>query len=613
MTFLPTSIAAGLLLAAIPVLQDHDLPAPTATAVLAATDASRTTAYKVKQAVEAALSGLLRPPGRPPKPPLEVDTDTRLLLATKVRDFLFAHPGCVSGGPQRRQYGTRFHLFVLELCEDTELPVEVVAEAAGVPLATLKDWLRGERPQVEPVNLATAAGLSEGRIQTVLDAWERWDDRGFKAFCAHAQFDLRIPFSRKTIDDLLHSHGVRIPKKRRRPPDASAGHRAFETFFPNAQLVGDGTELVVQLLGQRISVNLELLVDADTAAFTGASIRPNEDAAAVTEAFDDSVSTTGEPPIALLLDNKPSNHGEALDAALGDTLRIRSRPFVPTDKPQAEGAFGLFKREAPPLELRGTTVEQLAAEIACLVFITWARAANHRPRLDRDGKSRAELFRGAQPTEEDRAKARTALQERQRKQEHARQTRARRQDPVARAILDRAFARLGLDDPESHLRIAIASWPLDAIVEGLAVFEGKKKAGTLPDGVDARYLRGIVKNLAEEREGWEIAEALLRERLLARDAMLEHLGRQRDLLEEDADDPEDLVKGYAAKAIQATRGIDRTFWLLAAADVISDEPAEEHRRLLRLAARRIGASYATPSKERQAAVRLLFAKVVLID
>ena len=102
------------------------------------------------------------------------------------------------------------------------------------------------------------------------------------------------------------------------------------------------------------------------------------------------------------------------------------------------------------------------------------------------------------------------------------------------------------------------------------MFEGKKKAGTLPDGVDARYLRGIVKNLAEEREGWEIAEALLRERLLARDAMLEHLGRQRDLLEEDADDPEDLVKGYAAKAIQAKRGIDRTFWLLAAADVIRD-------------------------------------------
>ncbi len=605
-------LAAGLLLAAIPMLLHHELAAPTATAVLAATGASRTTAYKVKRALEGALPGLLKPPGRPKKVAPAVDATTRLQLAHKVRDFLFNHPGCVSAGPQRKEYSQRFHLFVLELCEHTTLPYEVVAEEAGVPLGTLKDWMCGERPQVQPSNLTSACGPSASRIQTVLDAWPRWDG-DFKDFVAHVQFDLRVPFSRKTINDLLYSHGLRTPKKRRRDLDSSASRGAFETFFANAQLVGDGTELVVQLLGQRVTVNLELLVDADTGAFTGASIRPTEDAAAVTEAFADAVSTTGQPPIAVLLDNKPSNHGEAVDDALGDTLRIRSRPFVPTDKPQVEGAFGLFKREAPPLNLDANTVQQLAEQIARLVVTTWARAANHRPRLDRDGKSRVDLFRDSAPTDEDKAKAREALRERQRKQERARQTRARRQDPVTREILDKAFSRLGLDDPESHLRIAIASWPLAAIVEGIAVFEGKKKAGTLPDGVDARYLRGIVKNLAEEREGWEIAEALLRERLAAHDTMLEHLGRQQDVLEENANDTEGLVKSYVANAIMAKRGIDRTFWLLAAADLILEEPAQDHRRLLRLAARRIGASYATPSKERQAAVRLLFAKVVSID
>ena len=244
---------------------------------------------------------------------------------------------------------------------------------------------------------------------------------------------------------------------------------------------------------------------------------------------------------------------------------------------------------------------------------TWLRAANHRPRLDRDGKSRVDLFREAEPTEEDKARAREALRERQRREEQARETRARRQDPVVRSVLDEAFERLGLEDPESRLRLSLASWPLDAIVEGVAIFEGKKRAKTLPDGVDGRYLRGIVKNVAEEREGWEIATVLLRERLAARDKMLEHLGLRRDLIVEEVDDYEGLVKRYVANAMDSRRGIDRTFWLLATADVIRDEIPSEHRNLLRLAARRIHATYAVPHAERLAATRLLFAKVVPID
>ncbi len=59
------------------------------------------------------------------------------------------------------------------------------------------------------------------------------------------------------------------------------------------------------------------------------------------------------------------------------------------------------------------------------------------------------------------------------------------------ARLDKAFARLGLGDPESHLRIAIASWPLAAVVEGIAVFEGKKKAGTLPEDEPTADPKGV--------------------------------------------------------------------------------------------------------------------------
>jgi len=616
MPVLPPVLAAGLLLAAIPVLDDHALPAPAASAVLEVTGASRTTAYKVKADLLAALPGLLRPPGRPPTPTPEAPPDLTPLLHA-VRDFLFDHPGAVGGTAARRRYSDGFRLFVLDLWEaHRELGPEPLADAVGVPLPTLKDWLRGERPEAEPPdNLAAVAEPAPARIQAVLDAWERWTDkkRGFHAFCEHIWFHLRIPFGRQHIKDILHAHGVRIPNRRGRPPDASANRGGFLTFYPGAQWVGDGAELVVVVNGERFTVNLELLVDADSGAFTGASIRPTEDAAAVIDAFNDGVQTTGAPPLALLLDNKPSNHGEEVDEALGDTLRIRSRPFVPTDKPHVEGAFGLFSQEAPPLVLDAATPELLAMQIAALVVTTWARAVNHRPRADRDGKSRTRLYRDAVPTPEEIARARAALLERQRKQEKAREARRRRQDPVVRALLDDGFQRLGLADPEGHLRGVIAAWPLEAVVNGIAVFEGKKRAGTLPEGADGRYLRGIVKNLAEEAEGWHIALALLRERLAARDLALAHLDRLRDAIDEDGPEPADLVKAFVDKALASARGIDRTFWLLATADAITDDEPNQHRHLLRLAARRIHATFALPHDQRLAATRFLFAKVVTID
>src|SRR5690606_29541101 len=114
-----------------------------------------------------------------------------------------------------RAYSDRFQVFVLELCEARrDLTLEALAEVVGVPLGTLKDWLRGERPQVEaPENLAATPEPGVARIETVLAAWRSWDG-GFRRFCDHVQFHLRIPFGRQHLSDILQAHGVRIPARR---------------------------------------------------------------------------------------------------------------------------------------------------------------------------------------------------------------------------------------------------------------------------------------------------------------------------------------------------------------------------------------------------------------
>ena len=66
----------------------------------------------------------------------------------------------------------------------------------------------------------------------------------------------------------------------------------------------------------------------------------------------------------------------------------------------------------------------------------------------------------------------------------------------------RAGERSRMPAPEGHIRDAIACYPRDAI----AIFSGKRTAGTIPDGVDARYLLGIVRNLHHRHESEPITE-----------------------------------------------------------------------------------------------------------
>ena len=179
-----------------------------------------------------------------------------------------------------------------------------------------------------------------------------------------------------------------------------------------------------------------------------------------------------------------------------------------------------------------------------------------------------------------------------------------------RALLDDAFQRLALLDPEAHLRVAIARYPLDVIVDGLAIFEAKRRAGTLPPGVDARYLLGIVRNLGDEREGIAIAEELLRARLDARDHMLAPLVRARDAARSDTPDLRERVLRFVDLALAADRRIDRLFWLLAVADEISHHAKDAPAPLVDAAARRIHATHRVPSRERQDAVRTIVAHVV---
>jgi hypothetical protein len=254
---------------------------------------------------------------------------------------------------------------------------------------------------------------------------------------------------------------------------------------------------------------------------------------------------------------------------------------------------------------------EVARQIASIIATVFFRTMNHRPRRDRAGRSRVDLY-GEKPTTEEIRTALADLERLQRQQLLAQQTAEARLRPEVLALLADAFGRLGIDDPTGNQRKAIAYYPLDDIIAGLAVFEGKQQTDWLPlkPGSDpGRYLLGIVRNIAQERQGLRIAEILLRHRLTLEDVWLAGIRRARDLLLSATSDPAALVSGFLDRALHAHPGVDRLFWLTSTVDIILGANGEREA-LLQRAARRINATHDVSYGERLAAFRFVVERAV---
>jgi hypothetical protein len=419
-----------------------------------------------------------------------------------------------------------------------------------------------------------------------------------------------VPFGTALVRRVLEVEGKRKPARRAgRGSDEIAMRGAFRTYFPGAQWVGDGMQVPVVIDGQRFVFNVELDVDAYAGAFVGTSVRDNEDSVAVIDAFASGIATTGARPIALLLDNKPSNHAPDVDAAIGDTIRIRATPERPQNKGHVEGAFGLFSQILPVLSVdTRASAHDVARSFLTLILDVWTRTTNHRPRKDRAGRSRIDLY-SETPTDEQIARARRELRELAEQQERARRTLEMRRRPEVLDFLDDEFARLRLLDPERHIRIAIAGYASDSIVDGLFIFESKLRANTLPDGADARYLLGIVKNVTTQAELEIFAETIYRGRMEARDRFLAPLRAQREELRKEPDVGKILLE-CVVQGMATESNLERTFWLDVIVDTLRALPVADREERFVHTSQLIVASVAVPPRARQDAVRFVADRLV---
>lgn len=617
----PSAIAAVLLLA-LDLAQDLGSTLPSsATEVLTVTSATRSQAYEMRGRLRGLLPALHQTAGRPaitaPEP------DRALAVAKAVRDFLMLHPGTVRVRGTRRTYGDLFQRFVLGLFAPggvaRAMTVEQAADAIGVPLGTLKDWLRtptndspGETQDdhAQHAHVDPLLSCAQPQIATLLSEYEAWEGT-LSSFCDYARDELRLPFGRTFITDVLIAAGLHKPSSRAEPHQAPWSRGSMHASFPGLQWFGDGKQLTIDFRGQRFLFNLEANVDAASNAVVGARVTNTEDAQAVIGAFREGLQTTdGQPPLAVTLDNRPSNFAPQIDEALSCTEILRATPGRGQAKAPVEGAFGLFEQSLPaPIVLAGETDQDIARAFAQQVVTAFFRGRNGRPRRKLAGLTPAQAYDQSSPSPEQISDARKYILERRRREQIARRTREQRADPVRRKLLRDRLVALGIDDPAGEASLSLCGYSMTAILRGLAIYHAKKELGTLPADHDPyRYLGGIIRNVDATEHLERTALHLLKLRQRAGDLQLVPLQSQADAILE-TKSASASASAFVDAALDATSELAFRFWCSQARESLCLLPQDQAIPLYCHITRVVSAASRTQRKRREHLIAVLAAAV----
>lgn len=573
--------------------------------------AGRSQAYAMLGRLRAGIETLARPAGRPAEP--KASEDKLVKLAKSVISFLKQHPGCCTDSGGRCFYHDDFRRFVVDQFAPgglaVDIPVGRVADAIDLPLGTLKDWLHAalsapastgdSEHHDQPAEAVFST--TQPQIATLLVEYPNWKGT-LSGFCEYARSELALPFGRRFITTVLSAAGLHTPNARNRPHQAPWSHGAMRRDFPGMQWFGDGKQITIVLRGQRFTFNLEAFVDGATAATVGAIVSATEDARAVVDAFHDGLCTVeGQVPMAITLDNRPSNDAPEVEQALSCCELLHSTPARGQSKAPVEGAFGLFEQMLPsPMVVVGDSDAHIAASIGELVSRAFFLGRNGRPSRRLGSCTPANSYMNGCPTEEQTEAAKQWILELRRREEVARNTRLRRTDPVRRELLRRELRRLGIDDPKGKVALSLAGYSMDAILAGIAIFEAKLQRGTLPqDCLPDRYLGGIIRNV-EEREFLErMGRRLLELRLDVSDSQLAPFRAQAADIDAGAHGPAERARQFVQRALQADSTMEFRFWSSRALDAIAVVPPSETAALCIHLRRMIAASFRVDIRRRE--------------
>lgn len=478
--------------------------------------ANRTSVYQQADRILASLQDLADArPGRPPAdddstaPQADLNPDS---LTIQVLDFRLEHPGSLVRQTGRTYYAPTFQRFLLSLLDQWHGSLQAFADAARLPLDTLRDWVQCDQQGVLPQQpgnqpMPTPRNASQTTLDIAIE-WRRWCGTT-RHFLAHAAEMLNL--STAQVQRVLTI--LKLISPRPRKPFRFRGET--HSLEPGTMLVTDGKQVNVHLLAsdRLVHFNWQAIVDQTTACHTAVVVNHNECADGVADAFRTSVLTTlgGVLPEALLHDNKPIYQDAGLLRFFKNdfpALMINATPFRPENKAVIEGIFGRWEQRVGTIVLDDSNRLSLIRSAVQEIIRAYTAATDSVPRSELDGKSRRRALNEYCPSAEQQQRDLAFLQ--QLKADHNR-NRQRTPDPSVLHLLDTVFQRLGIldKDPNRSLRSFLASFSPAAIRTAAALVASKIQRNLLDARYIHRYLAKLVISCQEHIDLDRAADELL--------------------------------------------------------------------------------------------------------
>jgi hypothetical protein len=187
----------------------------------------------------------------------------------------------------------------------------------------------------------------------------------------------KIPFSAKTVKDVLIANNLYKPNTRKKRP------RFFQSLrqrIPNGLVSLDGSEITVWIDDRAYKFNLEMAVDVGTFANTAFDISQSETSDAYIRVMEEHRAAWG-PPLGVLTDSGSVNLGEVCRHYLDehDIEIVPAGPSNPKGNGTIEGAFSKLKSVLGIIRLDNSSPQALAKSVLDLVIQVYITMRNKIP------------------------------------------------------------------------------------------------------------------------------------------------------------------------------------------------------------------------------------------
>src|SRR5574341_389678 len=532
-------------------------------------DVNRNYVYEVQDRITAHLMVLVETgPGRPVNPtpaPAETGRSKSDQLTIDVLRYRAEHLGAVVEHADHKNYSDAFKYFILNR-HDQEgefMTQEEFANAAEIPVDTLRTWLAQDRTPLLPENAVAKPKAvipvdATAIVRQIAECFENWQG-STRDFMSHTAKALGVKANQ--IKRVLCIIGMlSLPKRRTYRYRGSTVQLA-----PGTMLVTDGKEISIHLTRsqEHRKLNWQAMIDQTTGTDVGFAITSNENAAGIQQALEAALYFMGgQAPAVILCDNKPCYD----DAALQEKIKpicdvIKATPARPENKAIVEGSFSLFEQRIGQIRLDDSSKPALIQSAVHEIIRTYTATTNHVPRAEFDGKSRAQVLYEHVPDPRQQARDQAFLK--RLKAQHERPFSLRAQpDPRSRELLDDAFMRFGLlpKDSSGSLRAFLSEFEPAAIKAAVAIFRARQQRGKIKTPWAHRYLSKLIRNMQEELDLQRCEDELL---YLSR-AHAQNCTREQeqhyDQLQNEITEVKDLSCRVAEKAAEGEVPVAAAFW-----------------------------------------------------